>query len=384
MVERNYQAENSAFKELPDRQSPIKETSIGYWMRANLFSSFTSLLLTLISLFIIAVVIWGLLDWTVLKATWTGTTQDACDREGACWIFIGEKFLNFIYGYYPQLLYWRINLVVILFTLLIIPVTLKRIALRKRLLYGSLLVFVYPVIGAALILGVPSITCNVSDPHPLCYVPTTKWGGLMMTLILSYVGIVVSIPIGILLALGRMSNMPVIKMLSIIFIEICRGVPLITILFMASVVLPIFLPPGVEFNKLVRALIGIIFFQSAYYAEVVRGGLQAIPKGQHEAADAAGLNYTQKTYYITLPQALKIVIPSIVGTSISLAKDTSLVVIIGLFDVLAIVTTSAADSNWLGFDSEGYVFVAFIFWVFCYSMSRYSYYLERKYGIQKH
>ncbi|MED5460661.1 MAG: amino acid ABC transporter permease, partial [Pseudomonadota bacterium] len=209
-------------------------------------------------------------------------------------------------------------------------------------------------------------------------VPTHRWGGLMLTLLLATVGMVGALPIGIVLALGRRSNMPIVKSFCVIFIEFWRGVPLITVLFMASVMLPLFLPSDMSVDRLVRALIGLTLFQSAYMAEVIRGGLQAIPKGQEEAAAALGMTYWKRMGLIILPQALKMMIPGIVNTFISLFKDTTLVMIIGLFDLLGIVQAALADSRWLGFSLEGYVFAAFMFWIFCFSMSRYSQYLERK------
>ncbi|MHA1537713.1 MAG: amino acid ABC transporter permease [Alphaproteobacteria bacterium] len=214
----------------------------------------------------------------------------------------------------------------------------------------------------------------------LPFVETSRWGGLMLTLVIAVTGIVASLPLGIVLALGRRSNMPVIRTICIVFIEFWRGVPLITVLFMASVMFPLFLPEGVTFNQLLRALIGVALFSSAYMAEVIRGGLQAIPKGQYEAADAMGLSYWSSMRLIILPQALKIVIPGIVNTFIGLFKDTTLVSIIGLFDLLNIVQTGLTDANWLApnVPYTGYVFAAFGFWIFCYSMSRYSQMMERK------
>lgn len=211
-------------------------------------------------------------------------------------------------------------------------------------------------------------------------VETSLWGGLLVTLVVAIVGIVTSVPLGILLALGRRSNLPVIRTLSIAFIEFVRGVPLITVLFMSSVMLPFFLPPGVTFDKLLRALIGVALFSSAYMAEVIRGGLQAIPKGQYEAAMATGLTYWQAMRLIILPQALKIVIPGIVNSFISLFKDTSLVLIIGIFDLLGIVQLGFSDANWAAPNTPatGYIFAGFVFWLFCFSMSRYSQFMERR------
>jgi general L-amino acid transport system permease protein len=212
----------------------------------------------------------------------------------------------------------------------------------------------------------------------LSVVETHQWGGLMLTLVLALVGMVLSLPLGILLALGRRSQMPVVRAACVTYIELWRGVPLITVLFMASVMLPLFLPEGATLDKLLRAMIGIVLFQASYMAEVVRGGLQAIPKGQYEAAEALGLGYWQGIGLIILPQALKLVIPGIVNTFIALFKDTTLVLIIGLFDLLGIVQQAFADPNWLGYSVEGYLFAGLIYWAFCFSISRYSQALERE------
>ena len=227
----------------------------------------------------------------------------------------------------------------------------------------------FPIVSGVLFVG------GVFGLEP---VPTAKWGGLSLTLVIAFVGIVAALPIGILLALGRRSEMPVIRMVCVVFIEIWRGVPLISVLFMASVMLPLFLPDGVNFNKLLRALIGITMFQSAYMAEVIRGGLQAIPKGQYEAASALGLGYWRSMGLVILPQALKLVIPGIVNSFIALFKDTTLVLIIGLFDILGTLQSVLADPAWPDVSTEGFVFVGFAFWIFTFTMSRYSIRLERK------
>ena len=228
---------------------------------------------------------------------------------------------------------------------------------------------IYPVIAFYLLHG---------GAFGLSTVATSQWGGLMLTLVIATVGIAGALPLGILLALGRRSNMPAVRVVCVTFIEFWRGVPLITVLFMSSVMLPLFMPEGMNFDKLLRALIGVILFQSAYIAEVVRGGMQAIPKGQYEAAAAMGLGYWRAMGLVILPQALKMVIPGIVNTFIALFKDTSLVIIIGLFDLLNSVKQATADPSWLGMATEGYVFAALVFWIFCFGMSRYSMHLERK------
>jgi general L-amino acid transport system permease protein len=229
-------------------------------------------------------------------------------------------------------------------------------------------ILVYPIIAFVLFYG----------GMGLPVVETNQWGGLMLTLILATIGMFFALPFGIILALGRRSAMPIPKLLSVMFIELWRGVPLITVLFMSSVMLPLFMPEDLRIDKLVRALIGISLFQSAYMAEVIRGGLQALPKGQQEAADALGLSYWQAMFLIILPQALKTVIPGIVNTFIELFKDTTLVLIIGLMDQLAIIQAAFTDTKWLGFSVEGYVFAGLIYWIFCFSMSQYSQHLERK------
>ena len=233
---------------------------------------------------------------------------------------------------------------------------------------------------AVAVLTLMAVIALLGIDFGLTPVETSLWGGLTVTLVVSYVGIVASLPLGILLALGRRSKMPVVRTLSVAFIELWRGVPLITVLFMASVMLPLFLPPGTTFDKLLRALIGVALFSAAYMAEVVRGGLQAIPKGQYEAAQALGLGYWKMMRLIILPQALKIVIPGIVNTFIGLFKDTSLVSIIGLFDLLGIVRQNFADTNWSSWQTPatGLVFAAAIFWMFCFGMSRYSQFMERR------
>ncbi|UCH76107.1 MAG: amino acid ABC transporter permease [Rhodospirillales bacterium] len=246
-------------------------------------------------------------------------------------------------------------------------VTLNRATVKAWITF--LLIFIYPFIAYFLWVG---------DGFGLQYVETARWGGLFLTLVVAGTGIAASLPIGIIFALGRRSDMPAIRSVSIAFIELWRGVPLITVLFMSSVMLPLFLPEGVNFDKLLRALIGVALFSAAYMAEVVRGGLQAIPKGQYEAAAAMGLGYWKMMRLVILPQALKLVIPGIVNTFIGLFKDTTLVLIIGLFDLLGIVQAATTDPKWLGMAVEGYVFTAFVFWIFCFGMSRYSMYIERK------
>ncbi len=353
----------------PSLPPPVSTTGVTGWLRINLFDGYVNTVFTLFGLYLLYLYIPPLISWAFIDSVWTGDSRAVCevDGVGACWAFINSRFPQFMYGFYPSELYWRPNLAGILLILLTIPLFIK--SFGKKWMLGGFILFIYPFIAYVLIHG---------GWFGFEEVPTNKWGGLMLTLVLSAVGIVASLPVGIVLALGRRSQMPIVKSVCVIYIEFWRGVPLITVLFMSSVMLPLFFPEGTDFDKLLRAMIGIIMFQSAYMAEVVRGGLQAIPKGQYEAAAALGLSYWKSMSLIILPQALKLVIPGIVNTFIALFKDTTLVLIIGLFDLLAIIQQANSDSSWLGFDTEGYVFAACIFWVFCFSMSRYSIALEAK------
>ena len=352
------------YKKLETRPAPLGTKGIINWVKENLFPSVLSSILTIISFYIMYVTIPPLLDWMIFDATWSGT-QAEISKEGARWIFIFEKFNQFIYGFYPEELYWRPNLALFIFVAYVIA--FKKVNSVK---VKAFILISFPIISFTL----------VSGGLGLEVVETEKWGGLLLTIIVASVGIIASFPIGILFALGRQSNMPIIKTLSVIYIEFIRGVPLITLLFMSSVILPLFFPEGMDFDKLLRALIGITLFQAAYIAEVVRGGLQAIPRGQYEAADALGLTYWKSMGLIILPQALKISIPNIVGSFISLFKDTTLILIIGLFDILAMVTLTNSDTSWLGYETEGYVFVTMIYWMICFSMSKYAKSIEDKFN----
>ncbi len=350
----------------PDLAPPISSVGAIGWLRKNLFSSPLNTMLTMMALFVLYQLLPPFINWAIIEANWVGDTKEACVKDGACWVFVKVRFSQFMFGFYPESQYWRVFTAFGLFAAIIAYLLIDRAPKKGWVVAFTILVF--PVVAFFLFYG----------GMGLPVVETHKWGGLMLTLIISVVGMFFALPIGIILALGRRSEMVIPRALSVIFIEIWRGVPLITVLFMASVMLPLFMPDGFQMDKLIRALIGIVMFQSAYMAEVIRGGLQALPKGQYEAADALGLGYWQSTLLIVLPQALKTVIPGIVNTFISLFKDTTLVMIIGLFDLLAIVQSSFTDPEWLGFATEGYIFAAFVFWIFCFSMSKYSQHLERK------
>ena len=351
------------------RPAPQNLNGTLYWLKENLFATIFDTILTLSVILFLWWVVPMFLDWAVFNASFSGTTKADATGLGANWIFIKEKFNMFIYGFYPQEQIYRVNIV---FGLFFVAVGLFKFV-AKSFTQKSIVFLIYPVVSFILIKG---------GYFGLPDVPTDKWGGLLLTLIISSVGIVLSIPIGIILAFGRQSQLPVIKNLSIFYIEFIRGVPLITMLFMGSVLLPLFFQEGVELNKLLRALIVITMVESAFVSEAIRGGLQAIPKGQYEAADSLGLSYWQKMLLVILPQALKVSIPNLVGISIELFKDTSLVMIIGLFDLLSMVHLASNDSHWLGMDVEGYVFVTFIYFIFCYSMSKYSMILEKRFNTE--
>ena len=351
-----------------EQSAPPKAMSgtIG-WVRENLFSSPLNAVLTIASLYFLYLVVPPFVQWAVVDAVWFGSSNKACaGYEGACWAVVTARFGQFVYGFYPESERWRPNLVLILFVINLLPVLWDRVP--GRAFSAIFLVSGFPLVALFFIHG--GIGLEV--------VPTPKWGGFMLNLIMAAVAIIYSLPLGILLALGRRSEFPIIRRFCVLFIEFWRGVPLITVLVMASFMLPFFMPDGFNFNELLRALIGLTLFSSAYMAEVVRGGLQAMPRGQTEAARAIGLTYWQSIRLIILPQALKITIPAIVNTFIGLFKDTSLVIVIGLFDLLQVAKSSVTDTNWLGLEHEIYIFVAIIFFVSCFAMSRYSLYLERK------
>lgn len=355
----------AVFKEVQARQAPITSRGTILWMRENLFSSPLNIALTLLGVALLLWIIPPFIDWSIIHAHFTGTTNTH-PKDGANWVFIKVKLPMFLYGFYPEEQRWRVNLAYAL-----VLVVLALFKYGKGATLKTATVIIYFIVGYILIRG---------GVFGLTDVPYDKWGGLLLTIIISIVGITFSFPLGVLFALGRRSELPIIKSLSVSYIELMRSVPLITLLFMSSVILPLFLPEGVTFDKLVRALVGIVIFEAAYVAEAVRGGIQAIPKGQYEAADAIGLSYWQKMFLVILPQALKVAIPNLVGIFISIFQNTTLVMIIGLFDLLAMVQVTASDSHWLGYETEGYVFVTMIFWVFCYTMSLISKSLEKRFN----
>jgi general L-amino acid transport system permease protein len=335
------------------------------WLRENLFGSWASTTFTLLLLYLVWKGLPPIIDWAFLDAVWRPDAKACREAEGACWGFIAEKHRFILFGTYPYEQHWRPGLAsVILIGLWVFS------AIRAFWRWWLLIVWVLglALIGALMwggILGLP-------------YVENERWGGLILTLLLSTFGVAFAFPLSIVLALGRRSDMPVIRALCVGYIELIRGVPLISVLFMASVMLPLFLPSGVTIDKMVRAQLAIVMFAAAYLAEVVRGGLQAIPRGQYDAAHALALPYWRRTGLIILPQALRISVPPLVNTFIALFKDTSLVLIIGLFDLLSTIKISLTEPAWNGFGIEAYVFASLVYFAFCFAMSRYSKSFERR------
>ncbi|MDQ0027353.1 general L-amino acid transport system permease protein [Variovorax paradoxus] len=334
-------------------------------LRQSLFQSPASAVLTILTIWLVLMLAPPLVQWLLVKASFQAPDAQACrEAGGACWAFIREKYRLILFGTYPHAEQWRPLLATALLVASIVWTATRRLA---GLQIAGLWVFTILAVATLMWGGFLG----------LAFVENTRWGGLPLTLILSTFGIAFAFPLGILLALGRRSRMPAIKAMCVAYIELIRGVPLISLLFMSSVMLPLFLPEGFSIDKLLRAQLAIIFFAAAYVAEIVRGGLQAIPKGQYEGAESIGLSYWQQTRKIVLPQALKVVIPPLVSTFIALFKDTSLVVIIGIFDLTQAAKAALSDPAWTGFGVEAYLFIGLIYFVFCYSISRYSRSFER-------
>ncbi|MCC7426475.1 MAG: amino acid ABC transporter permease [Alphaproteobacteria bacterium] len=353
----------------PMRPPPMLQTGIVGWLRANLFSSWISTAVTLALAYLLVRYAIAFVDWAFINAVWSVPGQDtsacrAVEGSGACWALITEKHRFILFGTYPYDEHWRPALCCVIF------VGLYLISANKRFWRRELALIWLVSLGAIGVLlwgGILGLT----------YVEQERWGGLVITLVLATFGIAFAFPLAIVLALGRRStSLPAVRALCVVYIELIRGVPLISLLFMASVMFPLFLPEGLNIDKLLRAQVAIILFAAAYLAEVIRGGLQAIPRGQYEAAEALGLSYWKKTGLIVLPQALRLVIPPMVNNFIGLFKDTSLVLIIGIFDLLNAAKTSIIEPAWQGFGVEAYIKVSIIYFVFCYAMSKYSQRLE--------
>lgn len=350
---------------LDEMKPPVTSTGVLGWMRSNLFNGWFNSLLTVLVVALLFKTVPPFIRWALIDSYWLPSGVGCNQGSGACWSVVTANLRFIVFGFYPHDLQWRPLLAMfILVSLLFYSrnrdhwkkalgwAWLVGLAVMGLLLYGGL--FGMPV------------------------VESTQWGGLPLTLLLSVFGLTAAYPLGVVLALGRQSRMPVVKSLCIVYIEMIRGVPLISLLFMSSVVFPLFLPEGVTVNKILRAQVAIILFTAAYIAEVVRGGLQAIPKGQYEAADSLGLNYMQTMRLIILPQALKIVIPPSVSILISAFKDTSLVVIIALYDLLKTTKSILSDPKWMGFSAEAYIFLAIVYFLCCFFMSNYSRRLEKE------
>jgi general L-amino acid transport system permease protein len=356
-------------QELPlpvERPRPVTVGPLA-WLRANLFNSIPNTILTLAALYLLAVTIPPVIRWAVVDAVWHAETGRACSGGGACWAFIVEKGRFILFGRYPYEEHWRPLFVVVIFIAMILASCNRRLwGLRLAALWLAGLA----AVGVLMWGGILGMT----------YVDTSLWNGLPLTLIFATLGVVFAFPLAILLALGRRSQLPAVRVICVGYIELVRGVPLITLLFMAAVMLPLFLPTGMTIDKLLRTQVAFALFAAAYLAEIVRGGLQAIPRGQYEAADSLGLGYWRRTRLIVLPQALAMVIPPLVNNFIGTFKGTSLVIIIGLFDLLGAANAALSDANWQGFYLEAYVFTAAIYFTFCFFMSRYSQMLEREFN----
>jgi general L-amino acid transport system permease protein len=360
----------------PSQPPPFASTGWIGWARANLFGTPLNAALTVLVVLLFAWVVPPFVRFLLIDAVWSGTDRQACletaarPEVGACWAFVRENLAYFTYGSYPIDGRWRVD---VFFARLAFGIgwLLWLDAPRRGL--GALYFFgIFPLVSFFLLYGLPPLGLEIVD--------TSLWGGMLITVVVAVVGIVASLPLGILLALGRRSHMPAAKILSVLFIEVVRGVPLITVLFMASVMLPLFLPPGWPPDKLIRALVGVALFSSAYMAEVVRAGLQAIPKGQWEASSALGLGYWQALRFVVLPQALRITIPNILNSYVALFKDTTLVFFVGIFDFVRTIETRRDDPAWATpvTSASGYAFAALVYFICCYSMSRYATSIERR------
>jgi general L-amino acid transport system permease protein len=349
------------------RTRPLSGGIIG-WLRTNLFASITSSIMSLLLIFVLGKALVSLVQWGITNAIWiiqgdqTGPCR-AIRGIGACWAVIPEKYRFILFGTYPFSEQWRPALATLTFIALFYLST-------RRSMWGRKLILAWA--GALVLIGV----LMWGGIFSLSYVAQDRWGGLPVTLILATFGLAFGFPLGILVALGRRSKLPAIRSLCVLYVELIRGVPLISLLFMASVMFPLFMPDGVNIDKLLRAQIAFILYAGAYLAEVIRGGLQAVPRGQYDAADALGLSYWKKNGLIILPQAIRHVIPPLVNTFIAFFKDTSLVLIIGIFDLLTTAKTSIVDPAWQTFSVEVYIFVSLIYFAFCFAMSRYSRQLE--------
>ena len=337
-------------------------------LRQRLFATPIDAVVTLVCLYIVWRISVPLVHWLLLDATWHGTSRDDCKGSGACWVFVRVRFSQFMYGQYPVSERWRVDIVGALWVL--VTAALSWRGLPHRRLATLAAVVVLPIVGIVLLHG--------GWGTGLSLVETREWGGLMLTLFLTIYAGLIAIPLGILLALGRRSRLPLVRFASMVFIEFWRGVPIITVIFLASLLLPLIMPTGFDLDRLARAVIGLAFVIAAYMAEAVRGGLQAVPDGQTEAAQALGLGYWRIQRMIVLPQALRIALPAMTNEVISLFKSTTLVLIVSIFDLLGIAQAALADPAWVGMNMEAYVFAGAIYWLACFALSRWSGRRERR------
>ena len=353
--------------------SGIKSLDI---INKNINTNNFNAILTLLIIFAIIKATPPSLSWMIFDANISGDTKEACTGTGACWTYVKVWFRRFMYGMYPNDLHWRINLAFILVIALGFFGFFLRDNLKKYL--ALYYVIIYPIIAFLVIYYLIS-----GGAFGLVWVETGAWGGLSLTFIVSFFCLIFCFPLGMVLALGRRSSLPMIRYISIGYIEFWRGVPLITVLFMSSVMFPMFLPEDFFMDKLVRVIIAITLFEGAYCAEVIRGGLQALPRGQYDAAKSLGMGYWKMHIFVILPQALKLVIPGICNTFLALVKDTPLIFVVGLAELAGMLALAKTNPKWLGFAMEGYIFAAIIFWIICYAMSKYSYNLEAKYNTDR-
>ena len=345
-------------------------------LNKNVNTSNFNAVLTLLIIFLIIKAIPPSMSWMILDANISGDSREACTGTGACWTYIKVWFKRFMYGMYPNELHWRINAAFILVIVLGMAGLLATEKLKKYL--ALYYVIIYPIIAFLIIYYLIS-----GGAFGLEWVETGAWGGLSLTFIVSFFCLIFCFPLGMIFALGRRSSLPTVRYISIGYIEFWRGVPLITVLFMSSVMFPMFLPEDFFMDKLVRVIIAITLFEAAYCAEVIRGGLQALPRGQYDAAKSLGMGYWKMDIFVILPQALKLVIPGIANTFLALVKDTPLIFVVGLAEIAGMLALAKTNPEWLGFAMEGYIFASIIFWIICYAMSKYSYNLEAKYKTER-
>lgn len=356
------------FTPLPDLPAPVQTVGFIAWTKKNLFSSTANSISTIVVLYLLASILPGLVDWLFISADFRGTSQDQCTSGGACWVFVNAWSQQFFYGSYPTEQIWRINLCLILLLGTIIASNSVGKNVREKIIIP-------------LFLALPFISILILDGSwiGLEQVTTDLWGGFSLNILLAAASIIVAFPLGFLWALGRRSDMPLARSISVILIEFFRGVPVLALFFMGSVMLPLFFPEGTNVDKLVRVWIVLVLFMAGYMAEVFRGGFNAIPQGQYEAADSLSLGYWQKTLLIILPQVIKVSMPNILATFVMLFKNTTFLLIIGIFEILSTTQTALSNSHWLGGHAEeGYLFVAIVFWICCFSMSMIAASIERK------